>query len=364
MTLTMKTLLVGTVALAVNSAMANVTNQNFTNYNLVPTEQIAEQGLPPAPPVPYRWNYSEVETLDSVQKAFSDSKPTDSTLVIDNYNELETYKLRLRVFMSTLIILPNEDEILTFKIGDESIFRVHVNGARVLAVQPEVAGADTSLHIEGKSGNFYTFYLRSDNDKSKYVPHLKVLIKDRHLEEMALRESQKENLIASGFITTDVHSGETDAALAEVSPLANPAKNVTSSDTVSATNDQFDFLEEVSIRPEDFNFNYKIDGSSDSWFNFSSPSDELRPTFVFDDGKFTYFQFGTENTTESASNLPAVFRVVDLSDVPVNTTPFGATLRVEGVNNKWTLRLGTKYLCISRIVPLQKRPTNLAVELK
>lgn len=358
-----KTLLGVAVALAVNSAMANVTNQNFTNYNLVPTEQIAEQGLPPAPPVPYRWNYSEVETLDSVQNAFSDSKPTDSTLVIDNYNELETYKLRLRIFMSTLILLPKEDEIESFKIGDASVFRAHINGVRVLAVQPEVAGADTSLHIEGKSGNFYTFYLRSDNDKSKYVPHLKVLIKDRQLEELALRDSQKETLIASGFVNS-LGVESVSAITAVDTPITSPSKNVTNSDMVSTTDDPFDFLEEVSIRPEDFNFNYQIEGSSDSWWNLSTPSDELRPTFVFDDGNFTYFQFGTENNTENANNMPVVFRVVDSSDVPVNPTPFGATLRVEGVNNKWTLRLGTKYLCISRIVPLKKRATNLAVELK
>lgn len=338
-------------------AQAN-TNQNFKNYSLTPTAQIAEQGLPEAPAVPYRWNYAEVDTLASVQKAFSESKPTDSTLVIDNYSELETYKIRLRVFMSTLLILPNEDEIIGYKIGDNSVFKAHQSGARVLAIQPEVAGADTSLHIEGKSGNFYTFYLRSDNDKSKYVPHLKVFIKDRQLEEMARRESQKETLIASGFVTKEVDApGATQT-------VASPAASVAATASVSTKDDQFDFLEEVSIRPEDFNFNYQIAASSDNWWEFSSPSEELRPTFVFDDGKFTYFQFGYENTTESASNMPAVFRVADGSDVPVNTTPFGATLRVEGVNNRWTLRLGTKYLCLSRIVPLQKRPTNLAVELK
>lgn len=345
------------------SAGENGTNQLFTNYSVTPTEQIAANGLPAVPPVPYRWNFNEIDTLNSTQKAFDKSKPTDSTLVIDNYNDLETYKVRLRVFMSTLFLLPPQDEIVSYKIGDQSVFRVHQNGTRILSVQPEAAGADTSLHIEGKSGNFYTFYLRSDNEKSVFVPHLKVLIKDRFLEEQSKKAEEQEHRV-SGFINSEPGvDGEPLPLPEHTEKPTGEAKEKSSTEQIQE-GESFDFLEEVSVRPQDFNFNYKIEGSSDEWWNLSKPSDELRPTFVYDDGTFTYFQFGTENTTAKLSSVPAIFRVADGSDVPTNPTPFGATIRVEGVYNNWTLRLGEKYLCLSRIVPLQKRQTNLALELK
>ncbi len=80
------------------------------------------------------------------------------------------------------------------------------------------------------------------------------------------------------------------------------------------------------------NYNYKIAGDSD-----------FRPTTVYDDGRFTYF------TLPENGRQPAIFKVDSRGrERTINWTQQGNTVRVSGVNEFWTLRLGDDALCIYR----------------
>ncbi|MEM5469772.1 MAG: TrbG/VirB9 family P-type conjugative transfer protein [Paracoccaceae bacterium] len=80
------------------------------------------------------------------------------------------------------------------------------------------------------------------------------------------------------------------------------------------------------------NYNYLVSGDSD-----------FRPATVYDDGRYTYFTF-PENGRQ-----PAIFKADDIGrERTVNWTQDGSTVRVLGVNDNWTLRIGDEALCVVR----------------
>ena len=72
--------------------------------------------------------------------------------------------------------------------------------------------------------------------------------------------------------------------------------------------------------------------------------EEIAPIFVYDDGKWTYFDFGKNFVSD---RLPNVYKVIDKYDSVINTRTEGSlviatSLGVEG----WTLKNGDKTVCI------------------
>jgi type IV secretory pathway VirB9-like protein len=73
----------------------------------------------------------------------------------------------------------------------------------------------------------------------------------------------------------------------------------------------------------------------------------IAPDYVYSDGVFTYFHFGTR---AREIDLPVVFRVVDGVETRVNTRTagrFGEVLIAEA-RGDFTLRAGARAVCIRR----------------
>jgi type IV secretion system protein VirB9 len=84
-------------------------------------------------------------------------------------------------------------------------------------------------------------------------------------------------------------------------------------------------------RPENYNFNYNLAGS-----------DIIAPLRIFDDGKFTYFEFSDVN-----AELPAFFLVDFASNESlVNYRVMGKYVVVEKVGSRFTLRNGPHITCV------------------
>lgn len=80
------------------------------------------------------------------------------------------------------------------------------------------------------------------------------------------------------------------------------------------------------------NFNYQVAGSGD-----------FRPMRIWDDGRHTYFVF-PEN-----ARRPAIFRAdAEGRERSVNSTQQGNAVRILGVNDYWTLRIGDQEICVRR----------------
>jgi type IV secretion system protein VirB9 len=87
------------------------------------------------------------------------------------YNAREVVHLNAKLRFTTLIILPEQEQILDFVCGDKEFWMV--SGAQNLAyVKPAKAGAATNLNLVTASGNVYSFLLTEgtpDADLKVYV---------------------------------------------------------------------------------------------------------------------------------------------------------------------------------------------------
>ena len=283
-----------------------------------------------------RTNQAMVLTsLNATQEIFDTSSPFDNTLRT-NYLDNKTIKLRVREFMGTLIVLPKGDTIAMFKLGDidnfsfEPSMNPYDNSLpRSGTASVTLAGADTSLHILGTSGNIYTFYLRGDTWDSKHNPTMKVIVSDDKL--LAKLEAEKRRALIK-------EEKEKAAKVADLQFKGEELQNP-------------DYLESVPFDPSKIDFGYRIVGGDEN----------IRPFMVYSDGHFTYFRYDDDNSVKGVKSFPTIYRVADGSDVPVNTSPNGSTLRVEGIANKWTLRLGDKWLCIERLNPIPDVQSSMNV---
>ncbi|PML45576.1 hypothetical protein BCT75_04125 [Vibrio lentus] len=277
-----------------------------------------------------------LQSLNATQEVFDSSDPFANTLKT-NYSENKTIKVRVREFMGTMIMLPRGDTIKMFKLGDTDNFSFEPSTNPYDDTLPNsgtasvtLAGADTSLHVIGTSGNVYTFYLRGDTWDSPHNPTMKVIITDDKL--LAKLEAKKRRAAIEKEKEENRKSLESND-----SELENP-----------------DYLEKVEFDPSKIDFGYRIVGGKEN----------IKPYMVYSDGHFTYFRFAEGGSVADVVSFPVIYRVADGSDVPVNVSANGSTLRAEGVANNWTLRLGKDWLCIEKLLktPNPKSSMNVIVE--
>ena len=128
----------------------------------------------------------EYELLDikSIQKAFFKESITDA-IITYKYNQNEVMKIRTRVFVETNIILPDNEIVLTYSVGEASkgfIVRELIKGGKnfknILVIKPIYEGIDTSLIVYGSSGKIYNFYVYSTGVKSALVPHMSIYVSE------------------------------------------------------------------------------------------------------------------------------------------------------------------------------------------
>jgi len=198
-------------------------------------------------------------------------------------------------------MLPTWERVTEFYVGDPVVFEVKKVKGNVFAVRSRNAGADSNLALLGASGNIYNFYVRSEAWNSSQVSDLTVYVDAPHEED------------AEGS-----HDGPASAE------AAMP-----------------DYVRRLIKRPEEVRFDMKLYAQH--------PSDaDIAPLRVFEDGLFTYFDYGERAETVTR---PVVHQVVDGVDSAVNTRtvgPHGSMLVAEAVGD-FTLRSGNRVVCVKRI---------------
>lgn len=272
---------------------------------------------------------SESVNLNQVQERFNESE-SDANYKEYNYSPTLTMKLRLREYMNTTVVLPENEAIKAVSLGDEANFfcspvRLSADApAHIFEVWGKYPGADTSLKVYGESGNIYAFYLRIDSVASKIDPTLVCYVFDKTMENKSF-----------GMAEASVKPGQ-DAA-----PAATPAPAAATPDKYAPkgqeNRDTPDYLPELKdVDPSTLNFAYQV----------ADPDSDLAPIRIFDDGHFTYFQYGEENL-DKVRNLPALYRVVDGTDQPfTNLQKVGGYVIATTTHDRWTLRSGRQWLCI------------------
>lgn len=287
--------------------------------------------------------------LDAVQKKFwsPSRKPSDNTLNI-KFVAGETHKIRTRANMTTTIILDG-DKIASVIIGDSVGFEMKELGtskydlSNILTIKPKLIGIDTNLTIIGESGNIYSFYVFSTDHKNRRNPAFLVFvseirkidkIKVENLEEKAKKEQEK---AFKKLIGND--SNSSDEKEIEGIP-ANP------NDSIEEETDKEiiigDKINKIKIKKNEIKRVYTQYPKKNRGI-VSKAAVKLQAKDIFHDKKWTYFKFDRELAT---SKFPAIFRVIDGYDNPMNSRVVGNYLIVETIADKWTMRIGNEWVCV------------------
>ncbi|WP_231180237.1 TrbG/VirB9 family P-type conjugative transfer protein [Helicobacter pylori] len=276
-----------------------------------------------------------MQDLNAIQGSFFDKNRSkmSNTLNID-YFQGQTYKIRLRYAMATLLFFskPISDFVLGDKVGFDA--KILESNDRILLIKPLQIGVDSNISVIDNEGKIFSFYVFSTTFTSSKHPNLQVFIEDKNYYSNAFMKPQnKENTLENALINNNKPLKEEKEETKE-----KEEETITIGDNTNA----------MKIVKKDIQRGYRaLKSSQRKWYCLGICSKKsklsLMPEEIFNDKQFTYFKFDKKL---ALSKFPVIYKVVDGYDNPVNTRIVGDYIIAEDVSAKWTLRLGKDYLCI------------------
>ncbi len=282
-----------------------------------------------------------MQDLNAIQGSFFDKNRSkmSNTLNID-YFQGQTYKIRLRYAMATLLFFskPISDFVLGDKVGFDA--KILESNDRILLIKPLQIGVDSNISVIDSEGKIFSFYVFSTTFTSSKHPNLQVFIEDKNYYTNAFIKPQKENQ------ENMAENAPKDAPKNNHKPLKEEKEETKEKEEETITIG--DNTNAMKIIKKDIQKGYKaLKSSQRKWYCLWACSKKsklsLMPKEIFNDKQFTYFKF---DKRLALSKFPVIYKVVDGYDNPVNTRIVGDYIIAEDVSTKWTLRLGKDYLCI------------------
>ncbi len=280
-----------------------------------------------------------MQDLNAIQGSFFDKNRSkmSNTLNID-YFQGQTYKIRLRYAMATLLFFskPISDFVLGDKVGFDA--KILESNDRILLIKPLQIGVDSNISVIDNEGKIFSFYVFSTTFTSSKHPNLQVFIEDKNYYSNAFLKPQKENKENKENILENAPTNNKPLKEEKEETKEKEEETITIGDNTNA----------MKIIKKDIQKGYKaLKSSQRKWYCLGICSKKsklsLMPEEIFNDKQFTYFKFDKKL---ALSKFPVIYKVVDGYDNPVNTRIVGDYIIAEDVSAKWTLRLGKDYLCI------------------
>lgn len=281
-----------------------------------------------------------MQDLNAIQGSFFDKNRSkmSNTLNID-YFQGQTYKIRLRYAMATLLFFskPISDFVLGDKVGFDA--KILESNDRILLIKPLQIGVDSNISVIDNEGKIFSFYVFSTTFTSSKHPNLQVFIEDKNYYSNAfLKPQNKENALENTLTNDNKPLKEEPLKEEKEETKEKEEETITIGDNTNA----------MKIVKKDIQKGYKaLKSSQRKWYCLGICSKKsklsLMPKEIFNDKQFTYFKF---DKRLALSKFPVIYKVVDGYDNPVNTRIVGDYIIAEDVSTKWTLRLGKDYLCI------------------
>ncbi|WP_208359420.1 TrbG/VirB9 family P-type conjugative transfer protein [Helicobacter pylori] len=282
-----------------------------------------------------------MQDLNAIQGSFFDKNRSkmSNTLNID-YFQGQTYKIRLRYAMATLLFFskPISDFVLGDKVGFDA--KILESNDRILLIKPLQIGVDSNISVIDSEGKIFSFYVFSTTFTSSKHPNLQVFIEDKNYYSNAFLKPQKENKenTLENAPTNNKPLKEETLKEEKEETKEKEEETITIGDNTNA----------MKIVKKDIQKGYRaLKSSQRKWYCLWACSKKsklsLMPEEIFNDKQFTYFKFDKKL---ALSKFPVIYKVVDGYDNPVNTRIVGDYIIAEDVSTKWTLRLGKDYLCI------------------
>jgi type IV secretory pathway VirB9-like protein len=180
------------------------------------------------------------------------SAATDTARVV-KYSKEDIVLVRAKLRFSTLIVLPEDEEILDFTTGDKEFWII--NGAHNLCyVHPAQAGIKTNLNLVTASGHVYSFLLSEVSKEPNAEPDLKIFVEPKEGSGVSLSSGLR------GYVSAqeaEAYKKELDSLRAETADQlrtarAQAAEEVDRFRASYATKLEFDYTLEGKAAREPF----------------------------------------------------------------------------------------------------------------
>jgi len=178
---------------------------------------------------------------------------TEAAARVVKYSKEDIVPIHAKLRFSTLIVLPEDEEILDFTTGDKEFWVI--NGAHNLCyVHPAQAGIRSNLNLITASGHVYSFLLTEISNQPNSDPDLKIFVE--------LKEGS--GIAASTGLRGFVRAGEAEAYKKELETMrSQTADQVRAAQSVAAeqvnrfrsgyaTKLEFDYLLDAKAAREPF----------------------------------------------------------------------------------------------------------------
>ena len=195
------------------------------------------------------------------------------------YSREEIIPVRAKVRFSTLIVLPDNEEILDFTTGDKEFWII--NGAHNLCyVHPAQAGIRSNLNLITATGNVYSFLLTEVSSEPNSLPDLKLFV-------------QPKETSGSANLTGYVRAGEAEAYRKEIERLRTQTEEQAQAAQAKTKDELNRFRSEY---PSTLRFDYALDKKA--------AGEPFLVSAIYHDDRFTYIRC-------DAREKPALYELQD-----------------------------------------------------
>jgi type IV secretion system protein VirB9 len=207
---------------------------------------------------------------------------TEAEARVVKYSKEDIIPVRAKLRFSTLIVLPEDEEILDFTTGDKEFWII--NGAHNLCyVHPAQAGIRSNLNLITASGHVYSFLLTEISNQPNVEPDLKIFVEPKDGSGVGANTGLR------GYVS----AGEVEAYAKEIEALRAETTGQIHAIQAQAAEQVSHFRSSYATKLE---FDYPLDSKA--------AKEPFLVSAIYHDDAFTYIQC-------SAREKPALYEIKD-----------------------------------------------------
>ncbi|HEV3482105.1 MAG TPA: TrbG/VirB9 family P-type conjugative transfer protein [Candidatus Acidoferrales bacterium] len=243
---------------------------------------------------------------------------TDTARVV-KYSQDDIVTVHAKLRYSTLIVLPENEEILDFTTGDKDFWII--NGAHNLCyIHPAQAGIRSNLNLITASGHVYSFLLEEISNEPNVEPDLKIFIEPK----------EQSGVGTDAFARNYVPASEAEAYQREIQTVRDQANAQVQAAQASAKQQIEKFRSEYATKLQ---FDYQLD--------HKATGEPFLVSAIFHDDHFTYVKC-------AASEKPAIYEIKDGKPNLINFDLENSVYIIPKIVDAGYLAIGKKKVTFTR----------------
>ncbi|MHB8754202.1 MAG: TrbG/VirB9 family P-type conjugative transfer protein [Candidatus Acidiferrales bacterium] len=265
--------------------------------------------------------FTLVSAVTLVMLAFGSTRShaATETARIVKYSQDDIVTVHAKVRYSTLIVLPENEEILDFTTGDKDFWII--NGAHNLCyIHPAQAGIRSNLNLITASGHVYSFLLEEISNEPNVEPDLKIFIEPK----------EQSGIGTDAFAKDYVPTSEAEAYQREIQSIRDQAAAQVQAAQASAKQLIEKFRSEY---PTKLQFDYEL--------GRKATREPFLVSAIFHDDRFTYIKC-------AAPEKPAIYEIKDGKPNLINFDLENGVYIIPKIVDAGYLAIGTKKVSFKR----------------